>query len=437
MNTAMLSKVRHSPPSPGYLIRYNPQLDSGDDRVPDLLNFTAMKGLIDASLDGEADALLELNGEMEARDLHLRRVAATRRGALTGMEYRIEPVESVQDETSKGLAIEAGDFIRSELERITTFRKCLRKMATAIGPNLAVVELIWGAGANTGRVVDFGPIGHSRLTIDQQSSPRVLIVTMGNPQGSEMPLDKFITHVPDDVGTNIFSNTLTRAMAAIWVTKHFAMQDWGTFCEVFGMPVRVAQYGKNTTPAEKAEALAAMASMGSKAYMLLSDKMQYEMKEVNRQSQPFGGADGIVEYCQRQQAIGYLGQNLTTDTTGSGGLGGAGAAQVHQHTLRIITEEDAANEAQTLREQLFRPMLKYRYPDRWEQMPVPHFVRVWRDPDLTQVEQAEVIRKASQEIGLSVPVAWAKQRLGIPDVEDNEAIIQRFEPVAAPMGGGF
>jgi phage gp29-like protein len=120
---------------------------------------------------------------------------------------------------------------------------------------------------------------------------------------------------------------------------------------------------------------------------------------------------------------------LTTDVTGSGGLGGAGAAAVHEGVKRLITEQDIKAEAQTLRQQLFAPMLRFRFPTRFWKMPLPQWVRRFRDATTADVK-AGMIRTASQEIGLPVPQRWAMESLGIPEAEDDEALIKRIEPVA-------
>lgn len=434
MDSKMLAKPRRNPPTPGQIVGYVPGLDPGGDRIADNLDFVAIKALLDAALDGDAEALLELNSEMEGRDERLKQVAKVRRASLTGLAWEVDPVDTATDEASKALAIKAADYIRAELQRITTFRTLLRKMATAIGPNLAVTEIVWGAGSNAGRVVQFNPIGHQRLRIDYADSPDVLVKTEHDQDGIEQPFAKFITHIPDDVGDRIFSNTITRAQAPIWVAKKFAMQDWVTFCEIFGMPVRVARYQKGATKGEKTEALTALAAMGSKAYMLLSHKFDYEMKEVQRSSDPY---QAFMEWAERSQAIGYLGQNLTTDTTGSGGLGGAGAASVHQDTKRLLTEEDAESENATLREQLFSPMLRFRFPDQHELMPVPMFRRIWRDATTNDIK-AQTIRTATQDLGLPVGRAWVYKELGIAEPEKDEATIERLAPLTVPGGpGGF
>lgn len=432
MDAKMLhGKRRIDTPRPGRLIGYSADIDSAPQGLSSTLDFGTVKTVLDAATDGDAQAMLELSDEMEARDLRLHRVVHTRRAAITGPEYKIEPAESSDGDTDAALAVRAADYVREELERITTFDLCTRAMSKAVMPNLSVVEIEWDREAPN-RVKDFWPVAGQRLVIDRSESPNVRIVTTHNRQGDEMPLAKFVTHIPDDVGDNPFINTQARAQAKLFVMKAFQQMYWAQFNEVFGMPVRVAQYQPNATVAEKNAAKAAMADMGSRAWMLLSESMKYELLDVQRGVEPFSA---MIEYLERSQAVGCLGQNLSTDTTGSGGLGGAGAAQVHQNVRRDITEEDMRAEERTLRIQLFEPMLQFRFPDEWRGMTAPRFRRVFRD-DSPMTGRAEVVRVASQDIGIAVPAQWAYKHLNIPEPADGEAVLARIEPAVTPMGFG-
>lgn len=403
-------------PYPGRRIIYDPQFDASEDRVPDDLDFAALKRLLDDADDGDAEAMLSLNETMEARDAHLRRVAETRRCGLTAMEWTIDPLESVTREADQGLAETAADYLRNELANCPTFDLLLRNMAQAIGPNLSATEVEWEGV----RPMAFHPVRINRLVIKRQTSDAILVKDADHQDGVAPPPYKMICHIPDDLGAFIFTNTTARAQAPLWGLKKLAQRNWGIFTEVFGMPLRVASYGPTATAADKAAAAASLEAMGARAWALLSKDIEYEIHEATRGTEPYSS---MIEWIQREQAIGYLGQNLTTDTTGSGGLGGAGAAAIHADVKRLITEGDATAEERTLRTTLFSWMLSFQFPNQWPYVPIPRFRRVFREytaPDVL----AEVIRKAVQDIGLPVPQAWALRTLKIPEAAEGETIVK-------------
>lgn len=418
----------HKYPTQGRALRYRTDIEGDSTDIPDVLDYTAIKRILSDALDGDAAALMQLSDEIEGRDILLQRVASTRRDSLTGMDYAIEPCEATTSEADINMAIEGADYIRGELANITTFEPvCLRGMAKAIGPNLAAIEIEW----RSFRPRAFHWTDAARLTIDSQQSSDVRVITDEQPGGEIPQFAKFIMHTPQGVGANRFTTAITRGQAVIYVMKNVLMKNWATFAEIFGMPARIGTYNKATTSADRAKALIALRDMGARAYGLISEDIKFEMQEIARGTEPYSA---MVEFLARMQAIGYLGQNLTTDTTGSGGLGGAGAAQIHEGVRRLITESDAKAEEWTLRATLFTWMLQFRFPDRWRIMPVPKFRRIWRDAT-TLVERAELIRKASQEIGLAVPLNWAQRELNIPDPDKGEGTIARIEAVAAaPFG---
>jgi phage gp29-like protein len=305
-----------------------------------------------------------------------------------------------------------------------TFSLLLGHMATAIGPNLSVDEVIWRDGEISG----FQKVKPQRLRIDPTVSEQILIKTQHEPLGIVPPYAKFICHVPDPYDAKPWYSTLTRALAGMFAIKRLNLKDWATFSEVFGMPVRVARYESTTTATAKTETRNALRDMGSRAWMLLPADVQYEIKELARGTEPYSA---LMAYLDRQIDIGYLGQTLTTDVTGSGGLGGAGAAAVHEGVLRSISEADVTAEEMTLRTTLFPWMLEFAFPAIWGDMPIPRFKRKFR-PTETVAEWAGIIETASQRIGLQVPTAWAHETLKIPELAPGDSPIARIEPAAVP-----
>ena len=115
----------------------------------------------------------------------------------------------------------------------------------------------------------------------------------------------------------------------------------------------------------------------------------------------------MAEFCNREMSKAILGQTLTTDTAGATGT--YAAARVHAQVRRDLVKADAQALAQTLREQLLRPLVGFNFG--WEK-PVPWFrFRYEEEEDLRTL--SEVYRNL-QEMGLPLDMEHVAERFGIP-----------------------
>lgn len=129
----------------GRLVNYSRKLDVGRRYLtdsPTAIRFKAIQQAVDA---GDIAAMVEMTEEMEGKDAHLQGVANTRRGAVTALEWKVVPDPEAPPE-QEGAAQEAADFVSEHLTELSTWEGTLEHLSTAIGPNVAVVELVWRGG---------------------------------------------------------------------------------------------------------------------------------------------------------------------------------------------------------------------------------------------------------------------------------------------------
>lgn len=417
---------------------YDAQLDA-TTRVTDGIDYVTLKGLLQRADAGDAAAMLRLVQEAENKDLHLKAVLATRRMALTGLEWSIEPRSTIDPLADETLSTQLADYVGGVLGsmvtwrdgvRVRPFERALRQMSQAIGPNLAVIELVW----NGNRLADLLPVPASRLRYDPRISEGLLFCTPSNTEGAPIPPDKFVVHTPEEVDGIPIINTLGQALMVVWLMKRFAVQDWSTFLEVFGQPLRIGKSGPNATTADKQAMDTALAQMGTLAYMRLPEGMDVEIKEApSRTSDPFGP---FVEWAEKQQSIAVLGQTLTTDI---GDTGSRAAAEVHDQVRRAILEADATAEAATIEDQLIEPIVRMAFP-MIPNPPLPLFRRDFRDP--VDVDTNAAALASAQAIALPVEKSWAYDALGIdpPTLDDqgdpvNPLVKYPEAPTASPYSG--
>lgn len=374
---------------------------------PDPANMAAIMHSVD---DGDLAAMIELNQEMEGKDAHLQGVANTRRLALTALPWTVvAPADVPEDQ--QDAALEAQEFVADTLSRIPSWDtsidqrpSILSHLSSAIGPGLAVVELVW----NRARLIHMEPVPGHRLLGDLFSGRGVFVQTDENiMQGVRARPPKFLVFTPSATAGMSLAVTITRAQANLWLLKHFATADWSAFAEVYGLPVRVGHGSQQTTPEERADAESMLKNMGSDTWAYFPEGIQVEFLEAARGSQPF---EAMVDWLERKQSILYLGQTTTTEP---GEVGSLALGRVHDTVRASLTLSDIKNEAQAVKEQVFRWIVRFRWPG--ENRPVPNFVRTV-STEAKLDEDRLMLDKLAHLDGRGLPVddAYRYEALGIP-----------------------
>ena len=411
----------------GQIVSYDAMRDGFRPWLTDGMSFQGLASRLRSADAGMVRDLLKVNEEIEAKDAHVQAMASTRRLALTGMAWDIvapEPDEMSADVVAA--ADEAVQYCRETLRDSESFALLLENLSLAIGPNLAVSEIIWGQWAPE----RFDSVPIDRLWVDYTTDRGVLIETATDAYVETTP-GKFVTHIPTWNAGAPWRRTITSAVAMLHLIAQGAIKDWAVFAEVYGMPMRVAYHTPEEIAANRATIEQGLADLGTDAYAIIPEGTRIEFVETSaRNSHPYGELRNSLK---ETITILYLGQTLTTST---GPTGSRAAAEIHDNVRRDLTENDARLEERTIRGQVLAPMLAYRFPGR--DMPVPRFVRQWRDVEDTVAIGATL--ESSQRLGLRVLRSTAHTMLGIPEAPDDatdEKLIKAPAPAPVmPFGGG-
>lgn len=402
-----------SQPPQGRIYAPSGRLDSMRAYVADGLTFAKLKTLVRSVDTGDVATVLSLHEEMEERDARLHGLASTRRNALTGLEWEIvSAAESQGDRMDKTLADEAAGYIEETLSDLDGFDTTLEHLATAIGPNLAVAELVWEGW----KLDHIEPVPSNRLMMNPQDLTELRILTEEHQQGESLAPGKFIAHIPHNRAGFAFKCTISTAQAFIYLIKFLALSDWASYVELFGQPVRWGKHRKDAGAQEKREALDMLKNMGAAAYGLFPESVELSLVESSqRGSSPH---QALLEYCDRESAIIWLGGTLTADTAGSTGT--YAAATVHNDVRQDLLEDDVRREGRTIRRDLIGPLCAYKFGAR--DVPLPTFTRRFRE-EVDRKLEAEILALA-QQAGIAVPRDWAYERLGMAKPEDGEETLQ-------------
>jgi len=385
--------------SSSQVTRYSRMLDAYRRKVTDDPTPAKMAALLTAVDSGDIAALCQLQEEIEAKDGRIQAVAATRRMALTALEWEIEP------DNDMPVAKYAADYIDYVLRRLASWPTTLEHMATAIGPNVAVFEMVFDRMANLVATIDVP--GH-RLRGHPYNDRGVYIEIDEELFGVHAWPGKFVVYHPNECAGFPFRKTLTHASVVPFLMKHFSRADWMAFSELYGVPWRWTEEDPAASVGDddRATALELIENMSSDAAANLPAGIQLKVLELgNRSGDTF---QNQMEWADTTLAILYLGQSLTTDI---GDRGSFAAAKVHDNVRADLLISDIAKELRAIREQVFRPMLDYKFPEM--KVPVPHFKRKLvskRDVDSERLDLDQI--RTAKELGLPLRTDEVYERLG-------------------------
>jgi phage gp29-like protein len=364
---------------------------------------------------GSPQVQFELFREMLQKWPRLAAVEATRRLALTGLDWEITPNEDGNNEApSQSQAVRAAEVCHQTLAQLERFRDVLDHLATAIGHGLAIAELVWEAG----RLVDVVPVPHSRLITDPHEPWRLRVRTQDD-STLGVPLDvapaKWIVHKPRATPGRLFDGGLLRASAVLFLAQNLSFKDWLIFSQIAGMPLRVAQFDPGTSEDDQRKLLKMLEQLGTDAAAVFGKNIDMRFVEPARGSdRPY---QPLQDYCNTEVTILWLGQHLTTDIRNSGSRA---AAEIHDRVREDLLVDDIADESQTIRRDLLTPLVRAQFGD---DMPVPHFRRSLIQSVDTKV-LADTLAVAVKQLGLRVPRKWVHQALGIPEAQADDAVLE-------------
>jgi phage gp29-like protein len=363
-------------------------------------------GILQEADEGSLSAAMQLFEEMEEKDPHLYAVANTRRLALNGLEWQITSAAERSPVVDRALADETAAYCRETLAALDTFDETLQHLSLALGRNIAVSEIIWEVRDGSLTVVDLQPVDFVRLVFNELDEVRILTADSGE-EGVELPAHKFVVHTPHSVCGHAQRGGLLRVTALSYLAKNLALKDWMIFAELFGMPVRLARYEPSASAEEKQEMLKMLETLGTHAAGIFSKAVELEFVE----SKQFNGDSPyqrLVEFLNREMSKAWLGQTLTTDTSGQ--RAALASTQVHELVRQDVLQDDIRKEGQTIRRDLLAPLARLRFGP---EVPVPYFRRKpGRPRELSDF--AHVLDRVVNDLGGQVPAQWALDALGIP-----------------------
>jgi phage gp29-like protein len=368
--------------------------------------------------DADAGDMLqqaELFEEMEERDAHLASIFQTRKSALTGLDWVVEPFSD--DSADKRVA----DAFRENWEALDE-EDLLLELADAISKGVSFVALAWSGRGGRFHVTGFEYIHQKHWRYDYDLK-RFVLVNDEHPMGEVPPFGSVIEHRHKTRSGAPTRAGVMRTCVWLYLFKNYTVKDWVAFAEVYGQPIRVGKYDPNTSKEEREALELAVSMIGSDAAGVISRDTEIQIIEAQKQSSS-EVYDRLVAVCEAGQSRAVLGQTLTSS---EGEHGTQALGKVHNEVRLDLMRADARAIAKTLRQQLVRPWAIFNFGAEFEGR-VPYLTPQISDPEDLEATSRVIVNLTSA--GASIPQAWVREKFGIPEAKAGEPVLGRPDPLA-------
>lgn len=412
---------------------FNPEKDTGQNRpvtavvavgnVNDKYSTYPSNGLNPRRLaqilkeadQGDVMRQMELFEEIEEKDTHIFSQLQTRKLAVTGLDWTIQPA-GIMD-----IDKEIADFVENTIKKIPRLREVMLDILDAVGKGISISEIDWELDSSGNFVIAGIEWVHPKKLFWDYETDEMKICTMEYPSGIPIPENKFVIHKYKAKSGHPSRAGLMRIIAWMYLFKNYDIKDWAAFCEVYGMPLRLGKYNAAASKEDKAALAEAIINLGADAAGIIPDTAEIQFVESNKTT----SADiyeSFARYCDEQTSKAIVGQTLTADSGG----GSYAQGKVHADVRHDLTVADAQALAETINECIVRPLVLYNFGSNTD---FPTFQFDCEDPEDLK-ETVEIYRTLACDMGLKIPEEHIYKKFAIPKPEEGEKVL---EPPAANM----
>lgn len=213
------------------------------------------------------------------------------------------------------------------------------------------------------------------------------------------------------------ATALLRSLVPYWVGRTYGYQWLLRFAQIFGMPIRWANYDPSM-PETGAQVAAMMQNLGTNSWAAFPAGVDVKLIEAtsNARDNP---QIILQELADQACDLLILGQTLSGTSTATGL--GSGTAELHGGVRREVIAGAAQFVADILNYQLVPALIEINYGADFDPAALPIVV-----PDMSspadpkgEAERIEILART----GLRIPVKWVYEAQGIPEPEGDEEVL--------------
>ena len=213
-----------------------------------------------------------------------------------------------------------------------------------------------------------------------------------------------------------------------YLFKNYSVGDLAEFLEIYGIPVRIGKYPAGASEKEKMTLLRALVGIGHNAAGIIPAGMELDFLDAATGDPK--AFELMLNWCERTQSKVILGGTLTSGADGKSSTNALG--NVHNEVRKDLRDSDIRQVGSTITRDLLYPLalLNGLAPDGMRRCSVFQL-------DVGETEDIKVYAEALPklvDVGFQIPVQWAQEKVGIPQPEDGEPVLQATSPAMWRQG---
>jgi len=202
--------------------------------------------------------------------------------------------------------------------------------------------------------------------------------------------------------------SILQPLLKYYVFKMFAINNWASFTEIFGKPVRVGKYRAGATKDEKDELWEILQNAGDDLAMMVSENIAMEFIDHNNKTASSDLYHNLMKFCEDATTKRILGQTLTTNAEATGSFA---QAKVHNMVRKDILAGDA-RDLKILISDLFTKLSQINFDGKQIK------VKFDLSEEVNLFERVQIDRTLQNDIGIVFPEEYFYETYKVP--KDNK-----------------
>ena len=372
--------------------------------------------ILDQAEQGDLQAQFDLFEDMEEKDGHIAAELGKRRRALL-VPWSVAPPDNPTPRESA-----AAEQLAELVGEMADFEDVLFDVTDAIGKGFSCGEIEWHKPGKywLPKTITHRPQSWFTVHRGYRQELRLRSNTTAADGSVGEPLQPFgwITHVHKAKSGYLERTAMFRQLVWPYLFKNYSVGDLAEFLEIYGIPVRIGKYPSGASEKEKMTLLRALVGIGHNAAGIIPNGMELDF--LDAASGDPKAFELMMTWCERTQSKVILGGTLTSGADGKSSTNALG--NVHNEVRKDLRSSDIRQVCSTLTRDLLYPIavLNGLAPDGMRRCPV-FCLDVGETEDLTAY--ADALPKLVG-VGMQIPVQWAQEKLGIPQPQAGEPVLQ-------------
>ena len=384
-----------------------------------------LASILDQAEQGDLLAQFDLYEDMEEKDGHIAAELGKRRRALL-VDWSVVPPDNPTPAEKRN-----AELLAELVGEIADFEDVLFDVTDAIGKGFSCCENEWHKPGKywVPKTITHRP--QSWFTVHRGYRQQLRLrsnTTVDGIVGEPLQPFGWITHVHKAKSGYLERTAMFRQLVWPYLFKNYSVGDLAEFLEIYGIPVRIGKYPSGASEKEKMTLLRALVGIGHNAAGIIPAGMELDFLDAATGDPK--AFELMLNWCERTQSKVILGGTLTSGADGKSSTNALG--NVHNEVRKDLRDSDIRQVGSTITRDLLYPLavLNGLAPDGMRRCPVFRL-------DVGETEDIKVYAEALPKlvnVGFQIPVQWAQEKVGIPQPEDGEPVLQATSPAMWRQG---